>query len=261
MIRLENTFRVHLPAQEAWDLLTDLPRVAECMPGAHLDQVVDGEYRGGLATKIGPINARYRGSASFLEHDEVARKAVITARGREDKGSGSASATLTLALHPEDGTSTNVQVLTDLAISGRAAQFGRSLLAEVSTAMIDEFVKRLETMASANESGGPTGTTSASAAAGASPPPAHASVRADSPSGPETLDLARTLVLPLLRKVAVPLLAACAGGLVGAMLRRPRGLRGAPGTVAVPQHARWDASVPVLVCHLASPATQDTHGP
>jgi uncharacterized protein len=269
MMRLENTFRVGLPVQDAWDLLTDLPRVAGCLPGAHLDEVLDGEYRGGLATKIGPVNARYQGTASFLEYDEVAHKAVITARGREEKGSGSASATITLTLDREGADSTDVQVLTDLAISGRAAQFGRSLLAEVSTAMIGEFAERLEAMTGADGSGvpiagsqrgphdTPSSASSASSAAdtaGGRGPHAAADTR-DAARDPGQLDLGRTLVLPLLRKAAVPLMLVCAGGLVGALVRRPRHASPAAtaGFVSAPSGTRWDSTLPIVVCYAVTP--------
>jgi carbon monoxide dehydrogenase subunit G len=142
-MKFENTFLVDLSLPQVWALLTDLPRVAPCLPGARLDEVIDGDYRGGLCTQIGPITANYRGSMRFLELDEVTHRAVIAARGREEHGRGSATATITAALAPADG-GTAVTITTDLAISGHAAQFDHGLLAEVSTSLIAEFVRRLE---------------------------------------------------------------------------------------------------------------------
>ncbi|WP_395103550.1 SRPBCC family protein [Actinomadura sp. SCN-SB] len=193
-MRLENTFHVPLPVEEAWALLTDLPRIAPCLPGAHLDEVVDGEHRGGLSTKIGPITAKYRGTARFVERDDVDHRGVIEARGREERGSGTAAATVTARLRPEDG-GTRVEVSTELAISGRAAQFGRSLLAEVSTMLIDQFTARLEALIKD----------------GAAAPAEQAE---------QTLDVGTTVVLPLLRRAAVPAAAAVVAGVLGYLLGR-----------------------------------------
>lgn len=220
MINLHNQFRVALPVNETWKLLTDLPQVARCLPGASLDEVVDGEYRGGLSTKIGPITAKYRGVATFREHDEVGHRAVIEARGREEKGSGSASALITAVLKPEaDGTL--VDVSTELAISGRAAQFGRSLLAEVSNTMIDEFVRRLQAMIS-----GELGAAQSPAAPAAAEARAGTTVTAPTATAPvsagegESLDVVRTIVVPMARKAVVPLGVGVLSLLVGILLGR-----------------------------------------
>jgi uncharacterized protein len=201
-MRIDNAFHVTLPVEDTWTLLTDLPRVAPCLPGARLDDVVDGEYRGGLATRIGPINAHYSGAAWFLERDEVDHRAVIQARGREARGSGSASATVTATLRPE-GDGTRVEVSTELSISGRAAQFGRSLLAEVSSTLIGQFVTRLESLIHGD---GESESTQAAATAD------------------DSLDVGATLVVPMLRRAAVPLVAAVAGAVIGALIAR----RGCP---------------------------------
>lgn len=195
-MRLENTFHVPLPVERTWKLLTDLPRIAPCLPGAHLDDVVDGEYRGGLSTKIGPITARYRGTARFVERDDVDHRGVIEARGREERGTGTAAATVTATLHP-DGDGTRVEVATELSISGRAAQFGRSLFTEVSAALMAQFASRLEALAGE----------------GTAPAP-----DADGPG--ESLDLAATVLVPVLRRAAVPAVTAVLAGLAGLALGR-----------------------------------------
>jgi carbon monoxide dehydrogenase subunit G len=235
MIELHHQFRVDLPVEGTWNLLTDLPKVARCLPGANLDDVVDGEYRGGLSTKIGPISAKYRGVAVFREHDEVGRRAVIEAKGREEKGSGSANALITAVLKP-DGDGTLVDVSTELAISGRAAQFGRSLLAEVSNSLVDEFVRRLEAMigGGADEAATPE-TARAPGAAAAAPPLASASPQ--SSAEPDQLDVVSTIVLPMLRRAAVPAGAALVAGLVGVLVGRRGGGRrpaGIPVTYVLP---------------------------
>ena len=197
-MKLDNTFEVSLPVHDAWALLQDLPRIAPCLPGAHLDDVVDGEYRGGLSTKIGPINARYTGKARFLERDEVDHRAVIEAQGREERGSGTAAATITATLRPTEG-GTRVDISTDMAISGRAAQFGRSLVAEVSSTLINEFARRLESTIGAGEG---------------------SAAEVPAANDDNSLHVARTVVVPLLRRALVPAVAGVLSGLAGWWLGR-----------------------------------------
>lgn len=221
MIPLHQEFHVDLPIDQTWALLTDLPKVARCMPGASLDEVVDGEYRGGLSTKIGPISAKYRGVAVFQERDDVAHRAVIEARGREEKGSGSASALITTHLKP-DGERTLVDVSTELAISGRAAQFGRSLLAEVSNSIVEEFVRGLRAMIAEDNNRAADHPHRHEEHTNAAPSVHHTPAE-DAGAGQE-LDMLSTVVLPMLRRAAVPAATALIAGLVGVLIGR-RGRR------------------------------------
>ncbi|WP_053753191.1 SRPBCC family protein [Streptomyces sp. MMG1533] len=202
---LDNTFDVDLSVDEAWKLLQDLERIAPCLPGATLDEVVDGEFRGSLSARIGPVTARYRGTARFVELDHVAHRAVIKARGREERGSGAANLTVSAALEPS-GDGTTVHLSTDMAISGRAAQFGRSLLAEVSAGLIQEFTQRLEALV-AREAGGGAGSTARPAAP-------------DTQDEAAALDVGRTILLPVLRRALVPACAALSGMVAGWLLGR-----------------------------------------
>lgn len=226
MPQLQHEFRVSLPVEETWALLSDLPKIAPCLPGATLDDVVDGKYQGRISTRIGPISVKYRGVASFLEHDEANRRAVIEARGREEKGSGAASAVVTANLEP-DGGGTIVKVSTELTISGRAAQFGRSLLAEVSNTMLGEFVRRLEDMIGATAAAGGPDTLSdvslnaahLSAATGNATLASPAPTAIASKPNAEQLDVMKLIVLPLLRRWALPVLVAFVlGGTVGVLI-------------------------------------------
>jgi hypothetical protein len=142
-MELEDEFEVPLGVPETWSLLTDVGRIAPCLPGARLDEVVDGEYRGVVRVKVGPITVEYKGVASFAELDEVGRRVVLRAQGRETRGQGNASATVTATLVPV-GAATRVAVSTELDISGRVAQFGRGALADVSSKLLGQFVKNLE---------------------------------------------------------------------------------------------------------------------
>src|SRR5918912_2200364 len=122
-MELTNEFVVPVAVDDAWKLLTDVERIAPCMPGAELQEIEGEEYRGVVKVKVGPITAQYKGKATFVEQDESARRAVLRAEGRDTRGQGNANATITATLQSEDG-GTRVTVVTDLAITGRAAQFG-----------------------------------------------------------------------------------------------------------------------------------------
>ncbi|MDP1821444.1 MAG: SRPBCC family protein [Acidimicrobiales bacterium] len=142
-MELTNDFRVTLPVEQAWAVLTDLELIAPCMPGAQLQEVEGDIYRGIVKIKVGPITAQYKGQVTFLEQDVERRVAVLRAEGRETRGQGSANATITATLTP-DGDGTAVSVGTDLTVTGKVAQFGRGALAEVSASLMGRFVTTLE---------------------------------------------------------------------------------------------------------------------
>ena len=143
-MELINEFHVGVPVEQAWAVLTDVERIAPCLPGAQLQEIEGDEYRGIVKVKVGPITAQYKGAASFLERDDVAHRAVLRAEGRETRGQGNASATITAVLTP-DGDGTAVTVTTDLTVTGKVAQFGRGVLADVSAKLLNQFVSCLET--------------------------------------------------------------------------------------------------------------------
>lgn len=142
-MRLDNSFTVSFPPEQAWAVLTDLERIAPCMPGVHLDAAAGEEFHGGLRVKVGPIAAEYSGTARFVERDPGAGIMIVRAEGRELRGRGAASATVTMTLVPAT-EGTRVDLATDLSISGRLAQFGRGVLGEVTSRLLDEFVRALE---------------------------------------------------------------------------------------------------------------------
>ena len=120
-MKIENSFTVDAPISEAWTLLTDIPEIAPCLPGAKLTGEEDGVYSGGIKVKVGPITAEYRGSAEFVEFDEVAHKAVINGKGRDTRGAGNAQALITAQMASVEGDKTQVDIVTDLKISGKVA--------------------------------------------------------------------------------------------------------------------------------------------
>src|SRR3954468_18933396 len=142
-MEINDAFRVELPVEETWRVLMDIERIAPCLPGAQLQEVAGEEYRGVVKVKVGPITAQYKGAASFESRDDASHVAVIKGSGRDTRGQGNASATITMRLEP-DGDGTAVSVSTDLAITGKVAQFGRGVMADVSAKLLAQFVANLE---------------------------------------------------------------------------------------------------------------------
>ncbi len=142
-MRIEDSFRVGLPVEDAWKLLLDIERVAPCMPGFELKEVEGDEYRGLIKIKVGPITAQYKGSVTIDQMDEVEHRVVFKAKGRDVHGQGNANATVTGRLEPEsDGTKVTIDA--DLHISGKVAQIGRGVMQEVASNVLLQFVEALE---------------------------------------------------------------------------------------------------------------------
>ncbi|MFE7113886.1 SRPBCC family protein [Streptomyces sp. NPDC057654] len=146
-----NDFVVPAAPEEAWALLTDVPRIAPCMPGASVLPKDDGSYEGTVTVKVGPIKVSYGGTAAFRERDAGKRRMVLDAGGSESSGKGSAEAVVTVDLTPEGAASTRVSVATQLQITGKVAQFGRNAMADVGARLIGQFAANLEAMLVAEE--------------------------------------------------------------------------------------------------------------
>lgn len=140
---LDNEFRVSVPIERAWEVLTDIPLITPCLPGAELTGHDGDEYSGKIKIKVGPVTSHYAGKALLTVRDEATRHVEIQADGRDSKGSGNASATITADMS-EDGDGTKVTIHTDLKISGKVAQFGKGMIAEVSGKLIGQFVDCIE---------------------------------------------------------------------------------------------------------------------
>lgn len=144
--QLTNEFTVNRPIDEAWMIITDIERIAPCLPGAQLQEIEGETFKGVVKIKLGPISSQFTGDAHFLERDDAAHRTVIKASGRDVKGRGNASAEITAVAESLSPTSTRVVVTTDLQITGRVAQFGRGILGDVSAKLMDEFASNLNAM-------------------------------------------------------------------------------------------------------------------
>jgi carbon monoxide dehydrogenase subunit G len=228
-MELTHTFTVPASVDETWAHFQDIESVAGCFPGATVTEVDGDDFKGSCKVKLGPIALVYSGTGSFVEKDETAHRFVVDAKGKDKRGNGTAGATVTATMS-DSGGSTDVTVVTDLAITGKPAQFGRGVIQDVSDKLLGQFVACLEqqvgdsTAAAAAEVGGssaaadgtetvepagseippttappasPASTAAVGAAAAASAPRA-AAPRAEATQG-DALDLGATVV-PILAK-------------------------------------------------------------
>jgi carbon monoxide dehydrogenase subunit G len=144
--QLINEFTVNRPIDEAWPLITDLERIAPCLPGAELQEVEGDTYRGVVKVKLGAISSQFKGEAHFIERDDENYRAVIKGAGRDTGGRGNASAEITAQAESLSPTSTRVAVTTDLHITGKVAQFGRGIMGDVSSKLMAQFADNLNQM-------------------------------------------------------------------------------------------------------------------
>jgi carbon monoxide dehydrogenase subunit G len=143
---LNHSFTVNVPIDDAWRILTDVERIAPCLPGAQLQEIEGDTYRGAVKVKVGPIQAQFKGQANFIERDEVAHHIVLKGEGRDIGGKGNASAIITADLTAVTDSSTSVVVNTDLSITGKVAQFGRGTMADISNKLLAQFVDNLNVL-------------------------------------------------------------------------------------------------------------------
>jgi carbon monoxide dehydrogenase subunit G len=226
-MQLESAFKVPVPVDVAWNTLLDYPRLARCMPGATVTEVTGDDVLGQVKVKLGPVSITYQGKVTFTEKDEARHRIVASAAGREVRGSGTASAQVT-AVMTDAGGATEVRVLTDLNITGKPAQFGRSVVAEVSERLIGQFAENLARELETGKSGTVTGASgtaaSGTAPAGATAPAEQATPQSAPPAG-DSLDLLRLVGGPVAKRLA-PVLTVLTTLAAIALVRRLR--RGRP---------------------------------
>jgi carbon monoxide dehydrogenase subunit G len=228
-MELEHSFTVPVPEDQAWDVLLDVERVAPCMPGATLDSVAGDEIKGKIKVKLGPVSMTYAGTARFTERDRDAGVVTLEASGKETRGAGTAAATVRSELHGE-GDQTEVTVHTSLNVTGRPAQFGRGVMADVSAKLIGVFANNLADMLAAGNGSAPEPAvpeTTVQATADAEPTtagtPASTTPTPTSAPAEDSLNLLQVAGLPVLKRIAAPagaLLAVLAGVLIWRRRRR-----------------------------------------
>ena len=205
-IELDNSFTVPVPPEQAWDVLLDVERIAPCMPGASVLSVDGDEIEGQVKVKLGPLSLTYKGTAKFTEKDQESHTIAIEATGKETRGAGTASANVTATLKPGDtGAETVVSIHTSLNVTGRPAQFGRSLLPEVSGKLIQQFATNLEAMITADTATGDTTADTAETATDTAAAPETGAAPAESPAeGAAKATTAQPSPAPAAAKPAAP---------------------------------------------------------
>jgi uncharacterized protein len=236
-MELDNSFTVPVPPDQAWDVLLDVKRIAPCMPGATVDEVDGDVVTGRIKVKVGPVSLTYRGTAKFIERDPGAHVMVMEAAGKETRGAGTASATVRASLGPDaSGSGTQVTMHTTMNVTGRPAQFGRGVMVEVGSKLVDQFAANLAQLiagdtgsAEGTGAGAAGGAVSGGSVDGASAPSAIADAAGVNGAGPaapagtavpvvstsdapqeDSLNLVK-LVGPALLKRVVPVIVGAAG--------------------------------------------------
>ncbi|WP_317446825.1 SRPBCC family protein [Streptomyces collinus] len=219
-MELHHEFTVPVPVDDAWHALLDIERVAPCLPGAAVESYDGKTVNGSVKVKVGPVTVTYRGTAVFEEQDEGAHRMVLVASGRETRGQGTARATVTGTLTERDG-GTAVSVDTDLTVTGRPAQFGRGVLAEVGDRLVGRFAACLEERLAERPAASPTEAAAPPVGEGSAAPPAREGAAAPPVrEEPEPLDLLRTAGLPVAKRVGAAVAAAAVLALAAVGLRR-----------------------------------------
>jgi uncharacterized protein len=256
-MHLNHEFVVPVPVEQAWDVLLDIERIAPCLPGATVESVEGDSFAGRVKVKVGPISVTYKGTATFVQRDEASHRATIRADGREARGSGTAAATIEAVLNDE-GERTRVTLDTELAITGRPAQFGRGVMVDVSNKLLGMFAECLEHTLAADQAapaaaggaaeavpvepvaapaaagpGEPVGTSAAAvrgepaavstAAAASGPSAAPSATRPEAPRPtPEAIDLLGAAGVPILKRALPAVSAVVLLVLLWRILRRIR---------------------------------------
>jgi carbon monoxide dehydrogenase subunit G len=226
-VELTHEFTVPVDVPTAWAAFEDISSVAECFPGAVVTSVEGDTFQGTCKVKLGPVALQYAGSGTFVERDEAGRRLVLDAKGRDKRGNGTAGAHVTATFEESAPSSTRVQVVTDLQITGKPAQFGRGVIQDVSDKLLAQFVDCLKSKVAAP-----------SPAAEAEPEASSAS-SAEGESGPT--DAAAT----------TPPAVATAGG-SGPGTVTPPGRDSPPSSAAAPRQEALDLGATVLPVLLKS---------
>jgi len=184
-MEMDHSFTVPVPPERAWDVLLDVERIAPCMPGASVDEF-DGEVvTGRIKVKVGPVSLTYRGTAKFTERDPDARVIVFEASGKETRGAGTASATVRATLEPESGgEGTTASMHTTMNVTGRPAQFGRGVMIEVGSKLVEQFAQNLRQLIAEDGAAGGNAAATATAEADASAGQAAAEATGTPQDGP-----------------------------------------------------------------------------
>jgi len=207
---LNHQFTVAVPVEDAWRILTDVERIAPCLPGAQLQEIEGDTYRGIVKVKVGPIQAQFKGQANFIERDDIAHKVVLKGEGRDTTGKGNASAIITAEMTAVDASNTAVTVNTDLSVTGKVAQFGRGAMADISDKLLAQFVVNLNALIAEQPA-------TAAAAPTAAPEPTEG-VRTIESAEVAPLDLLSAAGSPILKR-AIPVVVVVVAVLVWLVVR------------------------------------------
>ncbi|MEV5410453.1 SRPBCC family protein [Thermopolyspora sp. NPDC052614] len=214
-MKLEQEFTIPTEVSRAWEVLLDVSRIAPCFPGATLTSFDGDTVAGAVKVKLGPVLLNYKGTARFTERDDAAHRVVIDAAGTDVKGNGTARAQVTAALHESAPGRTTCTLVTDLAITGRPAQFGRGMIAEIGNKILDRFAANLAANLADSLASSLSAADAPAPVAAAAPTPGQTAETPQTPDpapdGPRRLDGAPASASPASEAEALDLLALARG--------------------------------------------------
>jgi carbon monoxide dehydrogenase subunit G len=221
-VELENSFVVTAGIDAAWSKLLDIEGVAPCMPGATLTGCDGESFTGNVKVKLGPVSMTYGGAGRFVEIDQANHRAVIEANGKDSRGSSTARASVVAVLHAEAENRTRVDVVTDLAITGRPAQFGRGVMQDVAGRIIDQFAGNLCDLLDSSSPAAPTPNAQPTSDAPADAPPLEATGEVGVPPPDDAIDLLGAAGAPVLKRVLPAIVGLVVLVVLWRVLRRER---------------------------------------
>lgn len=219
---LQHTFAVPVGIDAAWAAFNDLEGIAPCFPGAVITSVDGDHFAGTAKVKLGPVSLTYTGKGQWVQRDPAAYRAVIEANGTDKRGNGTASATITAHLASESPELTRVVVDTDLRITGRPAQFGRGMIQDVGSKILDQFAACLSTRLGQGDEPAPASTPIPAPAPAPTPTPTRPAVPTSGPDEPVELDLGGVVGPVLLKRYGAAALAALVTAVLTWLLTRRR---------------------------------------
>jgi carbon monoxide dehydrogenase subunit G len=216
-MQLTNTVPVKAAPDEVFALISDIQRVASCMPGAALEGQDGDLWRGAVKVKVGPITAAYAGTVRFLEVDSGKRRLRVHAAGADTHGSGDAEAEVALEVVEALGGA-QLNLVTDLVIRGKIAQFGKGAIATVSERILQQFALNLGNLLDGPVADAVAATAPMASTIPATPPPTQSA----SPAAAAELDGLSLVAGPLLNRYGRVAAVFAAGLLQGWLLAKLR---------------------------------------
>jgi len=141
-MKIKDSFIINAPQEKVWDLLFDIPRLSQCVPGIESVEVVDeNTYRGKLVVRVGPIKSQFSGTVTLTE--VVPPQMIAGTVVGDDRASASSVKAGFSGTLARVETGTEAAFVVDVNLRGRLAQFGGPVISATARKLTAEFAKNL----------------------------------------------------------------------------------------------------------------------